>query len=373
MKFSNFFKPIMRATSPIALTIAMFTGVASAAGQTAQGNVAIWNLDGTRLTTNIVGSTMSGNYVEDNGRISGTLNGNIFEGFWAEDSSGQRCTSQRLGTFYWGRTRWEFHANGFNGLWSYCDAVPSSSWTGTLISGSSPFGIPHSSANISSTTAGLGGLSHVWNTSEGTLTAGVQGSTFRGNYDNDNGRISGAVSGNVVDGYWGEDSSGKRCAIARLGTYYWGRIRWEFNNNGFTGRYSYCDDEFSGNWNGTFVNAGTAKAPPPAPPPSPSPLAAFGNTSVWNFDGTRLTLRIDGNSVNGNYIEDNGRISGTMSGNTMNGYWGEDSSARRCETQRLGTFYWGRTRFEFDGERFNGLWGYCDAEPSSSWNGTLVQ
>ncbi|MEK7660678.1 MAG: hypothetical protein AAB680_01395 [Pseudomonadota bacterium] len=242
--------------NPIALFASaalLSASLAPLANAQSNQSTATWNLDGTRLTTNIVGSTMSGNYVEDNGRISGILNGNVFEGFWGENSSGRRCTTQKLGTYNWGRTRWEFHATGFRGRWGYCEAPPCSVWSGTLISGTSPFGHGQGSSNPSSTVAGLGGHRHIWNTSEGRLSAGVQGSNFSGTYSNDNGRISGTVNSNVVDGYWGEDSSGKRCSVQRLGTFYWGRIRWSFNNTGFSGRYSYCDDQFSGTWNGTLV------------------------------------------------------------------------------------------------------------------------
>jgi hypothetical protein len=316
---------------------------------------------------------MNGNYVEDNGRITGTLNGHTLDGYWGEDSSARRCDTQRLNTFYWGRIHWEFHASGFRGKWGYCEASPTSDWTGTLTSGFSPYGRPYQQGkpNDNNTNSlGLDGARHVWNSTEGTITAGVQGSIFSGTYDNDNGRISGNVSGNIVEGYWGEDSSGKRCAIERLGTFYWGRIRWTFNNSGFTGRYSYCDDEYSGNWNGTLVGGSVSSNEPP--PPS-RPTTAIHGTSVWSLDGTRLTMTVQNNSVSGNYIEDNGRISGTLTGNTMDGFWGEDTSARRCDTQRLGTFYWGRTRFVFNGSQFTGLWGYCDAEPTSTWNGTLIQ
>ncbi|KAF0186011.1 MAG: hypothetical protein FD163_679 [Hyphomonadaceae bacterium] len=369
MAFSKFVRNSIGLFTSASLFSAPFA--LNAWGQ-ANSSTATWNLDGTRLTTNIVGSTMSGNYVEDNGRVSGALNGNVFEGYWGENSSGRRCTTQKLGTYYWGRTRWEFHATGFRGQWGYCDATPSSDWTGTLTSGTSPFGQGQDSNHASSTVAGLGGHRHIWNTSEGRLSAGVQGSIFSGTYSNDNGRISGTVNSNVVDGYWGEDSSGKRCTTQKLGTFYWGRIRWTFNNTGFSGQYGYCDDQFSGTWNGTLVSTNTSTPTPPPPPPPPPPSGAAGRTSVWNFDGTRLTLTIDGHSVNGIYIEDNGRIFGNLSGNTMNGYWGEDSSARRCDTQRFDTYYWGRTGFVFDGARFSGLWSYCDAEPSTSWNGTLV-
>lgn len=370
MKFSKFIRLVFITASPVAIGLAMVGGVENAISQTADGSTASWNLDGTRLTTNIVGSTMSGNYVEDNGRISGTLSGNVFDGYWAEDSSGQRCTSQRLGTFYWGRTRWEFHASGFQGRWGYCEAAPITSWTGTLISGTSPYGLSHISGSKpdanTSTAAGLGGHSHVWNTSEGTLSASANGAAFSGTYNNDNGRIGGTLNGNVLDGYWGEDSSGKRCSVQRLGTFYWGRIRWTFTNAGFSGQYGYCDAQFSGNWNGTLVGTPTVATPKPLPDP-------IRGTSIWNLDGKRLTLRADSNGVTGSYTEDNGRLSGTISGNILDGYWGEDSSGQRCSSQRLGTYYWGRIRFVFDGPRFIGHWGYCDATPTSAWNGTLIE
>lgn len=340
------------------------------------GQSAVWNLDGTRLTTNLVGTTMNGNYVDDNGRITGTLNGNVLDGYWGEDSSGSRCSTQRLGTYYWGRIHWEFHATGFRGLWGYCEANPSSNWTGTLISGSSPVGHHHDTSV--SDGAKQSGTS-VWNFDGTRLTLRIDGNSVNGNYVEDNGRISGTMLGNTMNGYWGEDSSARRCDTQRLGTFYWGRTRFVFDGARFSGLWSYCDAEPTTSWSGTLISGNSpfgqhqdgenldgAKH-------SASTIAGLGgHLHVWNTSEGRLTAAVQNTTFSGNYDNDNGRVSGTVSGNVVDGYWGEDSSGKRCSVERLGTYYWGRIRWTFNNTGFTGQYSYCDDPYSGSWNGTLV-
>ena len=57
-------------------------------------------------------------------------------GYWIEAESGANCGVAREGSNYWGRIRWSFDDtfSSFSGVWSYCDAEPSSDWSGTRIS-----------------------------------------------------------------------------------------------------------------------------------------------------------------------------------------------------------------------------------------------
>ena len=81
------------------------------------------------------GSSVSGTYSQDNGRLSGEVVGGRLAGYWAEDGSSARCATERMGSFYWGRIDWALSGdgNGFEGGWSYCDQPVSGSWRGTRL------------------------------------------------------------------------------------------------------------------------------------------------------------------------------------------------------------------------------------------------
>lgn len=74
------------------------------------------------------------------------------------------------------------------------------------------------------------------------------------------------------------------------------------------------------------------------------------------------------------YVHDGGRITGRRSGNRIDGVWVQPRSAQRCDTPRNGSYFHGRMTFTFNAalDAFEGLWSYCDAEPSETWNGTLT-
>ncbi|OQA74206.1 MAG: hypothetical protein BWY31_04797 [Lentisphaerae bacterium ADurb.Bin242] len=91
----------------------------------------------------------------------------------------------------------------------------------------------------------------------------------------------------------------------------------------------------------------------------------------WKTNNGDIQLWQTGNQVTGAYQpQEHGEINGTLSGNTMSGFWIEDMSNTKCPYAKNGRYYWGKLRFVFDGSRFNGQWGYCDAEPNQSWTGT---
>jgi hypothetical protein len=79
----------------------------------------------------------------DAGRIDGTATANAsdggatFIGHWYAATAGQRCATERGGTYYWGSVTLLFNSDrtGFQGFWDYCDAggAAQGSWNGTLI------------------------------------------------------------------------------------------------------------------------------------------------------------------------------------------------------------------------------------------------
>lgn len=84
-----------------------------------------------------------------------------------------------------------------------------------------------------------------------TLTA--SGNRVSGTYTQDNGAITGTVTGARFDGYWIEDGSGRRCDTARDGRHHWGRLVFDRDGDTLTGQWSYCDDAPSSRWTATRV------------------------------------------------------------------------------------------------------------------------
>ena len=58
----------------------------------------------------------------------------------------------------------------------------------------------------------------------------------------------------TVEGYWYQSHASQRCASARNGTYYWGRVQLNFpiESNEFIGFYGHCDGTPLDRWNGTY-------------------------------------------------------------------------------------------------------------------------
>ncbi|MBF0277046.1 MAG: pentapeptide repeat-containing protein [SAR324 cluster bacterium] len=108
-----------------------------------------------------------------------------------------------------------------------------------------------------------------WDSSEGKMQVYQNGNNVSGIYGSDNGKISGILSGNTLSGLWTENSSSKKCATARNGSYYWGQIRFTFQNpQQFNGVWGYCNEPLSGtNWTGnkTASSPTAASIQPTAP------------------------------------------------------------------------------------------------------------
>lgn len=108
-----------------------------------------------------------------------------------------------------------------------------------------------------------------------------------------------------------------------------------------------------------------------APDPELGADAQGDFSGAWSSSEGALALSQSGAGVSGTYSQDNGRISGEVADGHLTGYWGEDSSGQECETERLGTYFWGRIDWTLaaDGRHFEGAWSYCDAPPTGSWSG----
>lgn len=147
------------------------------------------------LTIRLEGNRVSGSYTynSNNGDITGWASGNSLEGEWVEVSSG--------GT---GRGTMRFvlssDGQGFTGFWRQpASGNREGAWNGRCLSSSN-------AAAISAPRSGvcLGTFAGQWTTTFGMLTIGLAGDRATGSYPR--GKITGIISGNVLEGEWVEGS-----------------------------------------------------------------------------------------------------------------------------------------------------------------------
>lgn len=215
-----------------------------------------------------------------------------------------------------------------------------------------------------------------WNTNWGELSLDQDGTEVDGWFEIDDveGVIYGELQGNVLNGYWLQDSDEDECDEALADSYTWGRLQLVFDRNGrFSGRIGYCDEGLSeGGWTGSRRPA--ARAPQPSrkgqsrsPEKRRSKLPSVAGS--WNSDFGRLILQQSGDQITGGYP--GGRLQGRLNGQALDGYWAQESGRQACSFKKFDTYYWGRFRFVFVDGRFAGSWRYCEDGPSQGgWNGT---
>ena len=97
----------------------------------------VWKSNWGRMTLKQSGTTITGGYESDGGRIKGEVKGNQLIGYWSEHKSGQRCDTALDGREHWGRVIVTLNTGGsaFRGKWNYCHNDPAKStqdaWTAT--------------------------------------------------------------------------------------------------------------------------------------------------------------------------------------------------------------------------------------------------
>lgn len=85
-----------------------------------------------------------------------------------------------------------------------------------------------------------------WTTNWGTMELKQSGNEVTGRYSEDNGEVFGNLTQkNVIEGYWIEDASSRRCTKALHDRYHWGRFRMEFEQDlmSFSAVWGYCEEE----------------------------------------------------------------------------------------------------------------------------------
>lgn len=204
-----------------------------------------------------------------------------------------------------------------------------------------------------------------YKTSEGNMTLRQNDDRVTGKYTNDNGEITGTLYDATLDGFWIEDHSDRRCSSAKNGRYYWGRISFEFNNNGFSGTWGYCNDSPSRAWTGTRTGVTSSDVEKFVPDDNSESIQG-----VWGSSEGDISFKQNGSKIRGTYNpQDNGEIVGSLKGGTLDSIWIENHSAQRCSSPKNGRYFWGKLQLKFDGDNFSGKWGYCEEKPSKPWTG----
>ena len=80
------------------------------------------------------GDHAKGPYDFKNGRADGDVSDGTLTGFWAQSGSSQKCESQKLDSYFWGKLELRLQADGtFTGVWGYCEDKPTKEFTGKRV------------------------------------------------------------------------------------------------------------------------------------------------------------------------------------------------------------------------------------------------
>jgi len=90
-------------------------------------------------------------------------------------------------------------------------------------------------------------------------------------------------------------------------------------------------------------------------------------TGRWADSDGPVTIVRSGNTATGSYAYRDGRMSGNWAPPIFTGYWAQSQSDRRCEVERMGSFYWGRFVLTLNANRLAGQFGYCNDVPDKPW------
>lgn len=302
------------------------------------------------------GNQVSGTYGHDNGKISGTVSGDTFSGWWSEapsysppdDAGSVELTMGPEHQTISGRWRY-----GSSGSWY------ENGWHGTrrgLLKSSLEFG-----ASAPAACDWTGTWDFDWSNA---LNLTQSGNRVTGSYKpsgwNYTGYIEGTLSGTTLIGTWTEnDQSGK--------------LEWAMlaGCNSFTGRYTHSLTATSG-WYPLHAPGTRVGQPQPGPEPQqditpiPQPVN-LGWAGTWNTDWDKMEISVSGNQGSGTYTANSGKLIGTISGNTFGGTWSRSPSY--AAPRDAGAFSFTMSE---DGNSFKGDWKYSDCSWQGPWNGKLI-
>lgn len=104
-------------------------------------------------------------------------------------------------------------------------------------------------ASIAEGASRPGPIAGDYQTSYGRMRLTASGGTYE---DSDGRIVVTSTDGPVMSGYWVQSTSGHECPRGRHGRYF-GRVRFTFTTEGFTGVWNYCEEEPTQGWNGTRI------------------------------------------------------------------------------------------------------------------------
>ena len=100
-----------------------------------------------------------------------------------------------------------------------------------------------------------------WRTDFGLLSLvgsptsnGVEGFYYDKDTNQMEGMLRASYNDQILTGYWIQSTSKKLCSYKRYGSFYWGKLDFHFGEKWYYGKWSYCDEELDGSWNGWVVN-----------------------------------------------------------------------------------------------------------------------
>ncbi|MGD1103337.1 MAG: SprB repeat-containing protein [Terriglobia bacterium] len=127
-------------------------------------------------------------------------------------------------------------------------------------------------------------IAGTWTSSDdsfGSLAVSQSGSNVNMQYPKRKGRVIGQLRGNVFDGYWIQDFSGRHCSHPQYNSSFWGRMILTFNGDSYTGNWGYCDEAPGTGLHGNRAGGGYGQVvPSPAATPEIRPAAQQGIMSV---------------------------------------------------------------------------------------------
>jgi len=221
---------------------------AQAQGTPLQGE---WATEWGAASIYLTGSSYYGTYEEDNGQFLFYYENEAWTGIWAEDQSDVKCTTKRLGTYYWGRLALAtaIEPDGFLFRWGYCESGDvDRDWQFIRKTGFENLSLtmdPNVGMNDghSVSARGVEALDGNWRTDWGDASVYFDGSGFHGTYVEDNGQFEIYPDGRIWSGFWAETMADQKCSYERLGTYYWGRLRLDtpVDTSGFSFKWGYCE------------------------------------------------------------------------------------------------------------------------------------
>ncbi len=310
-----------------------------------------WDTDWGDMVLSHSGNQVMGTYTHDSGKISGTVSGDTFKGWWSEspsynppnDAGSVELTMSPEHQAITGRWRYVSTGNWYE-----------NDWTGTRK------GLLKSPLELGAAAPASCDWTGTWNFDwSNALNLRQSGNKVTGSYKpsgwNYTGYIDGTLSGATLIGTWTEnDQSGK--------------LEWAMlaGCNSFTGRYTHSLSASSG-WYSLHEPAKRVGQPQPQQDLTPAPQPVNpGWGGMWYTDWGTMQISVAGTNGSGTYTTNNGKLVGIISGNNFSGTWSRPPSYTAPRDAGAFSFV-----MSSDGLSFKGDWKYSDCSWAGPWDGTL--